>query len=478
MMEKVMIRKLSVSVSLLIPILLATVCLFPSSVDAGSVLMPQTGQTTCWNETGNTVACESSGQDGALQKGVAWPLPRFLRDGETIIDNLTGLIWSRDANLMQTIDPAFDTDGVPDGLVAWNNALAYIVKLNDPENPYLGHTDWRLPNIREIRSLTNYAEESPADWLATVEPGFVNVNEGYYWSSTTSALSRSATWTAAVWFGALAVKGKNDVHSVWPVRGGGAAGTITLPATGQQTCWDDHGNDKGCTFPVFTGQDGAFQKGEPWPSSRFIINNQTILDILTSLIWSRNANAPGPSASSPGICKSWQEALEHLRYLNQSRYLGYGDWRLPNIHELESLISYEVNYAPNSDRVLSVSEWLAAQGVDDVRPANYWSSSGVAMDPTYAWSVNLYAGYLDSADKTDVCGYVWPVRDGSYLIGDINGDLRVDMTDAVIGFQLLVRVVKYPVRAAYSSSGADVSGNGRVGLEEIIYVLQQTAEMN
>jgi hypothetical protein len=49
--------------------------------------VPKTGQTTSY----------ASGDDGALQKGVAWPTPRFTDNSNgTVTDKLTGLIWMKD----------------------------------------------------------------------------------------------------------------------------------------------------------------------------------------------------------------------------------------------------------------------------------------------------------------------------------------------------------------------------------------------
>jgi hypothetical protein len=56
--------------------------------------VPQTGQTTCWQDAGGTIDCDRTGQDGDIQAGVVVPIPRFtdLGDG-TVRDKLTGLIW-------------------------------------------------------------------------------------------------------------------------------------------------------------------------------------------------------------------------------------------------------------------------------------------------------------------------------------------------------------------------------------------------
>ena len=62
----------------------------------GTALVPRTGQSAVF----------ASGDDGDLQLGVTWPNPRFTinqipgiggADG-TVTDDLTGLVWLRDAN--------------------------------------------------------------------------------------------------------------------------------------------------------------------------------------------------------------------------------------------------------------------------------------------------------------------------------------------------------------------------------------------
>ena len=113
--------------------------------------------------------------------GVASPTPRFTYTGDgTVTDNLTGLMWTQNANIMQSRDPSFDTNNViGDGAVTWFRALEYVAKLNN-EN-YLGHTNWRLPNKRELRSLCDYSIDNPSLPL-----GYPFTNwENAYWSSTT-----------------------------------------------------------------------------------------------------------------------------------------------------------------------------------------------------------------------------------------------------------------------------------------------------
>ena len=75
--------------SLLHILLLLILNLTSISSHATSIQLPATGQTTI----------QAAGDDGAIQTGKPWRVPRFTdnRNG-TIRDNLTGLIWSGDAN--------------------------------------------------------------------------------------------------------------------------------------------------------------------------------------------------------------------------------------------------------------------------------------------------------------------------------------------------------------------------------------------
>jgi hypothetical protein len=58
---------------------------------AGTIQIPKTGQTHCYDTAGNPIACAGTGHDGEIQAGVAWPTPRFAVNGNTTItDNLTG----------------------------------------------------------------------------------------------------------------------------------------------------------------------------------------------------------------------------------------------------------------------------------------------------------------------------------------------------------------------------------------------------
>ena len=168
----------------------------------GPAPVPKTGQTTS----------DAPGDDGDLQRGVAWPNPRFTNNGDgTITDNLTGLIWLRDANCSLFNAPR-----------TWDDALNIIVP--QLEDGFCGLTDgsspgdWRLPNIKELQSLIDFGERTPA--LPSGHP-FTNVDSANYWTSTTYfGLPDENCWGVLMDSGYMNHYGNSNSFYVWPVRGG------------------------------------------------------------------------------------------------------------------------------------------------------------------------------------------------------------------------------------------------------------------
>lgn len=184
--------------------------IWPVFLFAGSVNLPKTGQTTCYDESGNVIDCAGTGQDGDIQAGVDWPEPRFEDNGDgTITDHLTGLIWLKNAGCA--------------GSMNWYDALTWC---NNLANGSCGLTDgsaaeeWRLPNIIELESLVNAEASNPGVWLNS--QGFSNVqssSSSYYWSATTYSYHTSSAWYVYMGFGFVYKLDKSyNIVYVWPVR--------------------------------------------------------------------------------------------------------------------------------------------------------------------------------------------------------------------------------------------------------------------
>jgi hypothetical protein len=68
------------------------------------------------------------------------------------------------------------------------------------------------------------------------------------------------------------------------------------------------------------------------------------------------------------------------------------------------------------------------------------------------------------------------VPSGLIYQGDINADLKVDLSDVILVLKVLAGIdTAGLIRDDYAGSGADVDGDDQIGVEEVIYILQSLA---
>ncbi|MBY0279885.1 DUF1566 domain-containing protein [Candidatus Binatia bacterium] len=123
---------------------------------SGATLAPQarplaTGQTGCWNASGQAIACAGTGQDGEVQSGAR---RAYVDNGDgTITDTTTGLMWEK----------LSDDTGIhdKDNVYTWANAFNYKIATLNVER-FAGYDDWRVPNVTELQSLVSYGAVGPA----------------------------------------------------------------------------------------------------------------------------------------------------------------------------------------------------------------------------------------------------------------------------------------------------------------------------
>ena len=346
----------------------------PGARSTPAFTLPQTGQTTCYDSGSAVIACANTGQDGDWQAGVVWPNPRFVSgtgtESDCMIDKLTGLMWPKNGNLAG-------------GKKTWQQALDYSNGLD-----LCGHTDWRLPNVVELRSLINDEETNMGAWLDT--QGFNNVQSSIYWSSTTFTHYTTDAWVVYMTSGFVLMYDKADSYDVWPVRAGqsGSFGTsaVDLPRTGQTTCYG--GVSPWEAIPCTgTGQDGDLQMGVSWPSPRFSVSGECVTDNLTGLMWTKDANRFG--------AQTWQTALNSANGLT---LCGVTDWRLPNVNELRSLFDYS-----KDTQLFDLSPFINSY-------MTYWSSTSANMG--YAFNVWMEGAVGNAVKDGSYPVYVWPVHAG------------------------------------------------------------------
>ena len=120
----------------------------------------------------------------------------FKRKGREILVSETGLVWSRNACIV-------DKD------MSWKDAMEYVKTLNID-----GHNDWRLPSIDEFKALIQYAPSKPAIWLE--KQGFTDVRRNIYWSASEN---KAKAWIVDLSNHGVYLYDKAYECYVWPVRG-------------------------------------------------------------------------------------------------------------------------------------------------------------------------------------------------------------------------------------------------------------------
>lgn len=324
--------------------------------EGGTVNLPRTGQN---NDYG------LAGTDGDIQPGLSWPSPRFTDNGDnTITDNMTGLIWWKNVGSPTT----------------WFGAL------NNCDNSTLaGRSDWRLPNVRELRSLfADYStslENTPGNyppnswlWSSTTDKGIgsqYNYNYKYLVQSGGGvSQSQPAYYATGGYWNSYNqyVYTYSYYNQYYLAVCGSSTGVVNLAKTGQVGGFDYRYDE-----------DGDLQMGTAWPEPRFTDHGDgTATDHLTGLMWTTASRGPA----------AWSTALDACNNLTTG---GYADWRLPSVNELESLINYNRSRsAPTLPVDHPFTGILSADGVQ----YGYWSGTVHPGSPSQAYVLTFYDGYI------------------------------------------------------------------------------------
>ncbi len=334
---------------------------------------PDTGQSKCYDNSGE-IPCPQEGEDfygqDAQYQGPVRSytkldasgnaLPQDAASWVMVRDNVTGLIWEvkengdgaeeysnpHDADNTYTwCDTNPDTNGGNQGSCGAHDTEDFIDALNSAN--FGGHNDWRLPTLKELATLVDYAQNNPII-DATFFP---NTRAFYYWSATTRAHDTENAWCVYFnnGFDSSGPKSANSRAHVRAVRGG----------AGSAASFIDNG-------------DG------------------TVTDTATGLMWAQASADTDDDGSPDGM--SWQEALVWCENLELA---GYTDWRLPNINELRSLVDHA-----RADPAIDTTFF------PDTRSANYRSATTHARHTENAWLVSFSDGYVDFFNKSNNC----PVR--------------------------------------------------------------------
>ena len=292
-----------------------SLALFFGLLQQGRVV--DSGQVKCYDtNVGSGIPCNDATYPRQDADYINVPKPRSVSSpirinhsitGESSLvtfDYGTGLVWT--SCLMTGYGVADSTDGCansgipPVGEVTdLSTATSYCEGLNTKS--YGNRRNWRLPSIRELRTLVVTQPPSPY-YDTTAFPGTVNV---LVWSSTPTT-SGSSVYYVDFSDGSIYNSTANYVRCV---------------------------------------------SGPPLQSGRFMSLTDGIeKDTATGLMFTRCAAGQNESADCAGSpnTENWADALKYCNDLSKEGY----SWRLPGIHELEILLgnsgSIDKDHFPNA----------------------------------------------------------------------------------------------------------------------------------
>ncbi len=332
--------------------LLAIFALLTVLSTISAALVPDTGQTLCYDDQGHNIVCPLPGeafygQDGCYRINPQSytklgqqmnPLADNAANWLMVRDNVTGRVWQ-----VKTNEGGFTNNSFR---VGWY--YPYAADMNSAK--FGGFSDWRAPDVHELSGILNFGTHSPATDTRYF-PHAATPNMNYYWSSTQHASYINIAWPIYFKEGIISSYEKSYFHHFRGVREG---------------CYPT-------TNSFFQNADG------------------TVSDVSTGLMWCPISGGP----------MNWKSALayaETLTFPNEPG--GYKDWRLPTINELRSITDYR-HATPAIDRDF----------FKDAHSAYYWSATTHAVNTANAWTVYLQFGSSSNSPKS-MDRYVYAVRGG------------------------------------------------------------------
>lgn len=373
-----------------------------------SYAIADSAQSICYDNN-IELACPASsledfyGQDAQTLNGSEQSYTTNVTDdGDiTVTDNVTGIIWTQ--------SPEMNDDGeiTSDDKMSSDDAVTYCNNLD-----YAGQTDWQLPNIKQLYSLMNFQGTDPtSDDLTYLQP-FIDWDyfDFAYGSTENERIIDSQYATTSKFYNGQGTEMMFGVNFA-------------------------DGRIKGYTEAFYNGDKTYFvmcmRGNTDYATNDFIDNgDHTVTDNATNLMWAQSDSGADYDETEGTVTEStgfdytkldwtdadgngliisddtdlagamlWQDAFTYVTTMNEANYLGYSDWRLPNVKELHSLVEYTEELADTDyaviDDVFNITTITDENGEADY--GLYWSSTTHATDGVDSDDTDLNTTYGNAA---------------------------------------------------------------------------------
>jgi len=232
-----------------------------------------------------------------------------------------------------------------------------------------------------------------------------------------------------------------------------SAQTYPIVGTGQTTCYND---SQAIACPqsnqAFYGQDAQHPANQPRYS--LSADGLTVYDQNTGLTWQRSPDTNGDGSLTMSDKLTWPQAQAQPAKLNASKFGGFGDWRLPTIKELYSLIEftgtdpggYSGTDTSGLTPFIDTKYFKFAYGQTSLGERiidSQYASSNMYANKTWQgydklFGVNFADGRIKGYDLTMPGGavktfFVQCVRGGNYGVNSFAGNADGTIADSVTG---------------------------------------------
>ena len=360
--------------------------LITTSIHSESYKIVDSGQDKCFDNSKQIVFPVPGqifyGQD-AQHEGNQ---PSYSDNGDgTITDNITGLMWQK--------SPDFNSDGNIDyeDKMTYSEAVALVNTFS-----LAGYNDWRLPTIKELYSLfmaygTDPSAPNPTNLIPFLDTEYFPFGYGDESNGERQIDAQYATstiYTGKIFQSQRAMFGVNF-------------------ADGRIKGYPPDAMPNGKTMKYYV----KYVRGDDYGKNDFINNNDgTILDNATNLMWTKDDSK---------VSMNWQVALDWVQQMNSEKYLGYEDWRLPNVKELQSIVDYslspQVNNKASIDPIFNSTEIVAEAGNENY-PFYWTSTTHISAGGTSNGNSAMYVCFGDAYGFMEM-----PPGSGNRQLMDVHG---------------------------------------------------------